>query len=96
VTFGAQLAAILCATFTATARSMGEDEEATLHTSHVPSKLIDSAIDQHHGRSSTRRQRTAEFASVVEAVICAVAIQTGLNLRTRALHPIIEWSSHRA
>src|SRR5712672_2548643 len=60
---------------------MGEDEEATLRTLTSHRKLIDSAIDQYHGRfvSSAGDSVLAEFASVVEAVNCAVEIQTGLK-----------------
>src|SRR5712672_3620160 len=60
---------------------MGEDEEATLRTLTSHRKLIDSAIDQYHGRfvNSAGDSVLAEFASVVEAVNCAVEIQTGLK-----------------
>ena len=46
-----KLAAILCADVYGYSRLMGEDEEATLHTLTSHRKLIDSAIEQHHGRS---------------------------------------------
>src|SRR5258705_4350490 len=60
---------------------MGEDEEATLRTLTSHRKLIDSAIGQYHGRfvNSAGDSVLAEFASVVEAVNCAVEIQTGLK-----------------
>jgi adenylate cyclase len=60
---------------------MGQDEEATLRTLTSHRKIIDSQIEGHHGRfvSSAGDSVLAEFASVVEAVNCAVEIQTGLK-----------------
>src|SRR4029077_16407198 len=60
---------------------MGEDEEATLRTLSSHRKLIDSLIEQHHGRfvNSAGDSVLAEFASVVNAVQCAVEIQTTLK-----------------
>jgi adenylate cyclase len=89
-----KLTAILCADVFGYSRLMGENEEATLHTLTSHRRLIDSAIDQHHGRfvNSAGDSVLAEFASVVEAVNCAVDIQTGLRLRTRAFRPSAEWS----
>ena len=68
---------------------MGEDEEATLRTLTSHRKLIDSAIEQHHGRfvNSAGDSVLAEFASVVEAVNCAVEIQTGLKAENANLPP---------
>ena len=68
---------------------MGEDEEATLHTLSSHRKLIDSQIDQHHGRfvSSAGDSVLAEFASVVEAVNCAVDIQTELKAQNASMVP---------
>jgi adenylate cyclase len=76
-----KLAAILCADVYGYSRLMGEDEEATLRTLTSHRKLIDSQINQHHGRfvNSAGDSVLAEFASVVEAVNCAVEIQTGLK-----------------
>ena len=45
-----KLAAILCADVFGYSRLMGEDEEATLRTLTSYRKLIDSSIEQHHGR----------------------------------------------
>src|SRR6202167_1514785 len=68
---------------------MGEDEEATLRTLTSHRKLIDSQIEQHHGRfvNSAGDSVLAEFASVVEAVNCAVDIQTGLKAENESLPP---------
>jgi adenylate cyclase len=76
-----KLAAILCADVYGYSRLMGEDEEATLRTLTSHRKLIDSQIKNHHGRfvNSAGDSVLAEFASVVEAVNCAVDIQTGLK-----------------
>src|ERR1700726_1162984 len=76
-----KLAAILCADVYGYSRLMGEDEEATLRTLTSHRRLIDSQIEQHRGRfvNSAGDSVLAEFASVVEAVNCAVDIQTGLK-----------------
>jgi adenylate cyclase len=68
-------------TFTAT-RLMGEDEEATLRKLTSHRKLIDSAIEQHHGRfvNSPGDSVLAEFASAVEAVDCALISRAYSNL----------------
>src|SRR6202171_5350548 len=68
---------------------MGEDEEATLRTLTSRRKLIDSQIEQHHGRfvNSAGDSVLAEFASVVEAVNCAVEIQTGLQAENANIAP---------
>lgn len=74
-----RLAAILYADVYGYSRLMGQDEEATLHTLTFHPRLIDSQIEQHHGRfvNSAGDSVPAEFASVVEAVNYAVEIQTG-------------------
>src|SRR6202047_2721157 len=76
-----KLAAILCADVHGYSRLMGENEEATLRTLTSHRKIIDSQIENHHGRfvNSAGDSVLAEFASVVEAVNCAVEIQTGLR-----------------
>jgi adenylate cyclase len=45
-----KLTAILCADVHGYSRLMGEDEEATHRTLRSHRKLIDSLIEQHHGR----------------------------------------------
>src|SRR5216684_2148728 len=76
-----KLTAILCADVYGYSRLMGEDEEATLSTLSSYRKLIDSLIEQHHGRfvNSAGDSVLAEFASVVNAIQCAVEIQTMLK-----------------
>ena len=68
---------------------MGENEEATLRTLTSHRKLIDSQIEQHHGRfvNSAGDSVLAEFASVVDAVNCAVEIHSGLNTENANLPP---------
>src|ERR1700738_3736640 len=68
---------------------MGENEEATLRTLSSHRKIIDSLIEQHHGRfvNSAGDSVLAEFASVIEAVNCAVDIQPGLKSENAKLLP---------
>ena len=82
-----KLAAILCADVYGYSRLMGEDEEATLRTLSSHRKIIDSLIEQHHGRfvNSAGDSVLAEFASVVNAVQCAVEIQTALKAENATL-----------
>ncbi len=84
-----KLTAILCADVFGYSRLMGEDEEATLRTLSSHRKLIDSLIEQHHGRfvNSAGDSVLAEFASVVNAVQCAVEIQTTLKAENANLPP---------
>ena len=76
-----KLTAILCADVYGYSRLMGEDEEATLRTLSGHREIIDGLIERHHGRfvNSAGDSVLAEFASVVEAVNCAVEIQTALT-----------------
>ena len=84
-----KLTAILCADVYGYSRLMGEDEEATLRTLTSHRKLIDSQIENHHGRfvNSAGDSVLAEFASVVEAVSCAVEIQGGLKAENASIAP---------
>jgi adenylate cyclase len=84
-----KLTAILCADVFGYSRLMGEDEEATLRTLSSYRKLVDSLIEQHHGRfvNSAGDSVLAEFASVVNAVQCAVEIQTTLKGENAPLPP---------
>jgi adenylate cyclase len=76
-----KLAAILCADVHGYSRLMGEDEEGTLRTLSAYRNIMDSLIERHQGRfvNSAGDSVLAEFASVVEAVSCAVSIQTALR-----------------
>ncbi|MET0528081.1 MAG: adenylate/guanylate cyclase domain-containing protein [Microvirga sp.] len=85
-----RLAAILAADVAGYSRLMGADEEGTLArlNKHLRD-LIDPTIHEHHGRvvKTTGDGLLAEFASVVEAVRCAVAIQRGILERNVAVPP---------
>ncbi len=82
-----KLAAILSADVQGFSRLMGADEEATLHTLQAYRAVTDALIQQHRGRfvGSAGDSVLAEFASVVDAVQCAVAIQRDLKLRNAEL-----------
>ncbi len=79
-----RLAAILAADVAGYSRLMGEDEEGTLATltAHLK-ELIEPCIAEHRGRvvKTTGDGLLAEFASVVDAVRCAVAFQDGMAER---------------
>jgi adenylate cyclase len=84
-----KLTAILCADVYGYSRLMGQDEEATLRTLSSHRKVVDSLIEQHRGRfvNSAGDSILAEFASVVNAVQCAVEIQTTLKAENANLPP---------
>jgi adenylate cyclase len=84
-----KLTAILCADVYGYSRLMGQDEETTLSTLSAYRKIIDSLIESHRGRwvNSAGDSVLAEFTSVVEAVTCAVEIQTALKAQNRNLPP---------
>jgi adenylate cyclase len=84
-----KLTAILCADVFGYSRLMGEDEEATHRALTSSRKLIESLIGQHDGRfvNSAGDSVLAEFASVVNAVQCAVEIQTTLKSENANLPP---------
>ena len=75
--FKRKLAAILSADFKEYSRLMGEDEEATIHTLTGYRKIISDQVKQHEGRvvDSPGDNVLAEFASVVDALKCAVDAQ---------------------
>ena len=82
-----KLAAIFSADVQGYSRLMGEDEEATVQTLTAYREVMASLIRQHRGRvvDSPGDNLLAEFASVVDAVQCAVAVQRELNARNQAL-----------
>lgn len=79
-----RLAAILAADVVGYSRLMGQDEEGTLASlmTHL-TELIKPRIAEHRGRvvKTTGDGLLAEFASVVDAVRCAVAFQEGMAER---------------
>jgi len=76
-----KLTAILSADVEGYSRLMGEDEEATIRTLTYYRELMTPVIKGHRGRvvDSPGDNLLAEFASVVDAVQCAVVIQTTLR-----------------
>ena len=71
-----KLAAIFSTDVVGYSRLMGDDEEATIRTLTVYRELISMVIQQYRGRvvDSPGDNLLAEFASVVDAVRCAVEI----------------------
>ena len=76
-----RLAAILAADVAGYSRLMGADEEGTLERlTALRHELLDPKIAAHHGRivKTTGDGLLVEFASVVDAVRCAVAVQQAM------------------
>jgi adenylate cyclase len=84
-----KLAAILSADVVGYSRLMGEDEVGTLRTLTAYRKIVDALIERHRGRivGTAGDSVLAEFASVVDAVQCAVEIQTSLKAENASLSP---------
>ena len=82
-----KLAAILSADVEGYSRLMGEDEAGTIRTMSAYKKAMTMLITRHHGRvvDSTGDNLMAEFASVVDAVQCAVDIQRDIAERNDKL-----------
>src|SRR5437764_8813258 len=76
-----RLAAILAADVAGYSRLMGEDEEGTLERLKALRRELSSPkIAEHHGRivKTTGDGVLVEFASVVDAVRCAVEVQNAM------------------
>ena len=79
-----KLAAILSADVVGYSRLMGSDETGTLAALNTHrAELIDPKITEHHGRivKTTGDGLLVEYASVVDAVRCAVEVQRGMAER---------------
>jgi TolB-like protein/class 3 adenylate cyclase len=79
-----RLAAILAADVAGYSRLMGADEEGTLERlKALRRELLDPKIAEHHGRivKTTGDGVLVEFASVVDAVRCAVEVQQAMAER---------------
>ena len=79
-----RLAAILAADVAGYSRLMGADEEGTLAAlKAIRRELGDPKIAEHRGRivKTTGDGMLVEFASVVDAVRCAVGVQQGMAER---------------
>ncbi|MDH3688151.1 MAG: tetratricopeptide repeat protein [Gammaproteobacteria bacterium] len=82
-----KLAAILHADVVGYSRLMGEDESGTLARLKAHrEELIDPTIASHHGRMVKLMGDGAliEFASVVDALACAVEVQRGMSERNQS------------
>jgi len=76
-----RLAAILAADVVGYSRLMGADEEGTHERLNARLReLVDPKIAEHRGRivKNTGDGVLAEFASVIDAVRCAVEVQRGM------------------
>ncbi len=85
-----KLAAVLAADVAGYSRLMGVDEEGTLTEWKAHRRtIVDPSIKEHHGRivKSTGDGILVEFASVVDAVRCAVEIQRGMAGRNAEVPP---------
>jgi adenylate cyclase len=83
-----RLAAILAADVASYSRLMGEDEEGTLAALKAHRRaVLDPKITEHRGRivKTTGDGLLVEFASVVDAVRCAVEIQRQMADRNAAI-----------
>jgi TolB-like protein/class 3 adenylate cyclase/Flp pilus assembly protein TadD len=90
VTETRKLAAILVADVVGFSRLAGADEDRTLaRLRGLRSDLVDPAIAAHHGRivKRTGDGSIIEFRSVVDAVRCAIEVQTGMVERNSGLPP---------
>jgi adenylate cyclase len=80
-----RLAAVLAADVAGYSRLMGADEVGTLVAlKALRREVVDPAIAQHHGRivKTTGDGMLVEFASAVDAVTCAMAVQEKMAERT--------------
>src|SRR5262252_6065053 len=85
-----RLAAILAADVAGYSRLMGADEEGTLAAlKAIRRELADPKVKEHHGRivKTTGDGLLLEFASVVDAVRCAVEVQREMAERNADVPP---------
>jgi adenylate cyclase len=82
-----RLTCILCADVKSYARLMESDETRTIGTLRQYRAAMDGLIERHEGRTINTWGDAviAEFASVVEAVQCAIEVQRELAARNRDL-----------
>ena len=75
-----KLAAIFAADVEGYSRLMGQDEVGTLRTLTAYREIIDRLIASHRGRifNTAGDSLVADFASAVDAVQCAVAVQDAM------------------
>ena len=85
--FKRKLTAILSADVEGYSRLMSEDEGATVRMLTTYREVMTTLIQQHNGKvlDSTGDNLLAEFASVVDAVQCAVSVQKEIQSRNAEL-----------
>ncbi|MCP4667640.1 MAG: adenylate/guanylate cyclase domain-containing protein, partial [Deltaproteobacteria bacterium] len=85
--FKRKLTAVLSADVAGYSRLMGDDEKATVQTITAYRKIMTGLIQRLNGRVVDAKGDNvlAEFASVVDAVSCAVEIQKELKARNADL-----------
>src|SRR4030067_1198559 len=78
-----KLTAILSADVKGYSRLMGDDEKSTARTLNAYKEVMTGLIQHHRGRvvGTAGDSMLAEYASVVDAVRCAVEIQKELQTR---------------
>jgi TolB-like protein/class 3 adenylate cyclase len=85
-----RLAAIMAVDVVGYSRLMGVDEEGTLAAlKAIRRELVDPKIAEHRGRivKTTGDGLLVEFASIVDAVRCAVEVQQGMAARNGEIAP---------
>src|ERR671916_484587 len=85
-----RLAAVLAADVVGYSRLMERDEDRTLERLKTHRKeLVEPLLAEHHGRIVKLMGDGAlcEFASVIDAVACAVAVQRGVAAHQAELPP---------
>ncbi len=82
-----KLTAILSADVAGYSRLMGDDEEATVRTLAEYRAVMTKLKHQHRGNGLDSKDDNllAEFSSVVEAVLCAAAIQKDIKAKNEKL-----------
>jgi len=82
-----KLTAILSADVKGYSRLMGEDEKGTVRTLNTYKEIMTGLVQHHRGRvvGTAGDSMLSEFASVVDAVECAVEIQKELKTRNAEL-----------
>jgi adenylate cyclase len=85
--FKRKLTAILSADVASYSRLMQDDEAGTVRTLEAYKQIVSDLVKQHRGRvvDSPGDNLLADFASVVDAVQCAVAVQKELQARNAEL-----------
>ncbi len=85
--FKRKITAIMSSDVVGYSKLMGDNEAATVKTLEAYKSVMSALIEQHRGRviDSPGDNMLSEFASVVDAVQCAVAIQKELNSRNAEL-----------